>query len=115
MQNSIDARLDAIPRKAVAAGRDGVLKSLEPAEAGRLLGRLIERAFELGGITAKEISIEFGHAGQAAVSRWMAGTEKPPIMRLLQIARVKRGLLLALAEDAPGVEVQTVLTVRRRA
>lgn len=49
------------------------------------------------------------------VARWIAGQERPQIETVLAKARFEGPMLIALARLSSGVEVDTVITVRRSA
>lgn len=108
------APLDGMKRKPVAMRGDALHKRLVDAEAGRAFGQLLARAFEHAGWTKQAIAIELHYADQSAVSRWIAGIENPPMARLMRLAGMERGWIVALAERA-GYASQIVVTVPRSA
>jgi hypothetical protein len=100
----------------LAMGGEGLLKKVEKEQEDREFGRLIGRAMELGEITPQDIQFRFGYSDQAAISRWKAGTEKPPMAKLTRISAFRYGLMEALAEcDGEEVIVETVIRRRRKA
>lgn len=118
MADSLARQLPSPQRKNLAArlpDGESLLKSLETAEQRRALGRLLGHAFLLGDITKQQVATTLGYTTQAAVSRWCAGAEAPPLHRLLNIPAVRRGLMLALAIGAPGVDVVTEIRIRKGA
>lgn len=113
MASTLRDRLDAVPLKPLAAKPGAVCTSLKSLEdAKRELGRLVGRAFDLGALKKQAVAADLGYADQTIVSRWIAGLDAAPLGRLMQIREFRRGLLLALAEDAgAGVKTTTVITI----
>lgn len=87
------------------------LKKLETWRAD--VGRAIARCFALAGVTQKEASALLGHEGQSQVNRWCAGTERPQFDVLFSVEPFRQPLVIALAELAGSVEIDTVIRVRR--
>jgi hypothetical protein len=79
------------------------LKNLEREE----LGRVIERTFELAGLSQKEAAALL-ERDQAQIARWIAGTERPQLESIYATPTLRARLLLAMAEQA-GVAVRMVI------
>lgn len=112
-----DARLD-VPRKMLAAALrdpDEDCKPLALAEWRERIGQAIERALVLARISKQDASHRMGYpAGdQSAISRWIAGTERPQFDKLFTIAALRKWIPIALAELDEDAEM--TVTVRRRA
>jgi transcriptional regulator with XRE-family HTH domain len=76
-------------------------------------GLALERALKLRGWSLKELS-DAAQRGERQLARWMEGTEHPQLDTLFAIASFRQPLIIALAESAGlGVDVQTVVTIRR--
>lgn len=78
------------------------------------IGRAIERAFSLAGITQKQAAglIE---RDQAQVARWIGGVDRPQLDAIFAVEELRQPLIQALAELAGNVVVETVVRMRRRA
>lgn len=114
MRNSLPDRAVTAQRKPLACSGETVLRKLEiDAESRRLVGRLIERAIEIAGMSKKAASLRMGLSDDGVqVSRWCAGTEPPSLVRLASVPALACGLAVALAELADA-EVRTVISMRR--
>lgn len=73
--------------------------------------REVQHAF---GLTLKEFAAAIGK-DERQVERQMQGVERPQIEAVRAIARFEGPMLIALARRADGVEVDTVIHVRRSA
>lgn len=74
-------------------------------------GRWIDRARVLSRRTADQFADAVGcHPSQ--LSKWISAAEPPQIDRVL-LSPMRPYLLQAIAEETPGCEVQTVITVTR--
>jgi hypothetical protein len=99
------------------------LESVQPAMAKadlknverwrELMGAAVRRCFSLAGVSQKEAAGLLDR-DQAQVARWISGAERPQFDALFAAESLRQPLLLALAELA-GVEVETVVRVRRSA
>lgn len=86
------------------------------ADPKRLLGRSVERALELLGVSKKQAAFAMHYEDAGVISRWCAGTERPLFDKLFAIEGFKRAWLLALVEDgSDGIDVETTIRIRRRA
>jgi hypothetical protein len=121
MADSMRDRLDAVHPKMLAAELRPQAKAdrkpLAEAEWRRQIGRLIERALELAHLTKQDISAAMGYEppDQSAISRWIAGVERPQFDKLFAVDRFYDAWVIASAEANPRVEVETVVRVRRSA
>jgi hypothetical protein len=102
--------LDAVPRKTLAMRSESLRKPLAGA-----IGRAIDRAITLSGLTKQDAAYRMGYQDQSAVARWISGVETPQLARLFAVPELRAPLVQALAELSSDVEVTTTITVRRRA
>lgn len=101
-------RLENLPLRQAKAD----LKNLDRSWREQV-GRAIQRAFSLAGITQKEAAALLNR-DQAQVARWIAGAERPQIDALFSVEPLRQPLVVAFAELAgDGVEVITEIRVRR--
>lgn len=106
--------LGATPRTVVA--KQGETKCTSGAEdCKRLIGRAIGRALLLAGMEVKAAAFAMGYSDHSALSRWISGVETPQFARLWTVEGLRGPLVIALAELAKDLDVQTVITLRRRA
>lgn len=102
--------LDAVqPRMAKAE-----CKRLAEAEWRTQIGKSIERSLALSGLTKQELSYAMGYQDQSALSRWIAGVERPLFDKLFAVDLFYDAWVIAAAEGNPRVEVKTVIEIRRR-
>jgi transcriptional regulator with XRE-family HTH domain len=73
--------------------------------------REVQHAF---GLTLQEFAAELGK-NESQVRRQMEGSERPQIEAVFAVQRFQGPLVIALARLATGVEVDTVIHVRRTA
>lgn len=79
------------------------------------LGRAIERAVRLRGWTLKEFAAAMDRDPRQC-ARWMDGTERAQFDVMFSVESFRQPLLVALAEMVgDGVEVETHISIRRRA
>lgn len=78
------------------------------------LGRCIEDVRHAFGLTLKEFAAELGK-DERQVQRQIDGRERPQIEAVFAVQRFQPALVIALARLAQGVEVDTVIHVRRTA
>lgn len=89
------------------------LQNLEPCWRQQV-GRAIQRAFSLAGISQKEASALLGHKDQTQVCAWIAGRERPQFDALFAVEVLRQPLVMAIAELA-GEETEIRIVLRRRA
>lgn len=91
---------------------------LRKAETGTWrthIGAAIQRAISLRGWTLKEFAAAV-ERDERQCKRWMTGDERPQVDAMFAVESLRQPLIQAFAELAgEGVEVQTVVTIRRRA
>lgn len=112
------AALDRVPRKTLAMGSEALRKKFAESDDAmkRALGRAIERALQIAGMTKGEAAHEMGYGeNQAPISRWIAGSETPQFCRLFAVPALRAPLVLALAELSTDIEVTQHIVIRRRA
>jgi len=79
-----------------------------------MVGRALQRAFSLAGLTQKEGS-NLLNRDQAQVARWIAGTERVQLDAVFAVESLRQPLVVALAELAgEGVEIETTVRIVRR-
>jgi hypothetical protein len=79
-----------------------------------LLGKAVLRTLLLAGVTQKEAAALIA-CEQAHICRWIAGTERPQFDRIFAHPSLRNALVVALAELAEGVTVETHITIRKTA
>lgn len=79
------------------------------------VGRAIQRAVSLAGLSNKEAAGKVG-VDDAEFGKWLNGsdTRHPHLDRLFAVDELRQPLVIALAELAEGVEVVTEIRVRRQ-
>ena len=91
------------------------LRKAEPQPWKAEIGHAIQRAMSLRGWTLKEFAAAVERDPRQC-ARWIDGSERPQLDVLFAVAELRQPLIVALAEVAgEGVEVQTVVTIRRTA
>jgi hypothetical protein len=87
----------------------------ELADLRPVIGRLVERAFELMSprLTKQDAAFLMRYDDSGTVSRWCAGKERPLFDKLFTIAGFESAYLLALAERNPAIDVTTTITIRK--
>lgn len=85
-------------------------------KAENVAGRIVERTQQIVGLSLKQFA-DLVRRDDRQIARWKEGLEHPQLDALVDSKRVRRALLLALAEhdDDGDVELETVIRVRRRA
>jgi hypothetical protein len=80
------------------------------------LGRIVERAIAISGLTKDQAAREMGYANASVISRWFSGDEQPSLSRLWAVPSLHVGLVIALAEAAGvGVRVRTQIEIEATA
>lgn len=81
-----------------------------------LIGRAVERAISVAGLTKQEAAFQMGYSDSGTLSRWCAGTETPQFAKLWAVEALRGPLVIALAEamDDSGVIVTTHVQIRQR-
>lgn len=102
---------DVHPRMLRATGES------DPQQVGKVvIGRAIERALERSGLTNKEAAYAMGYTDSGVIGRWVSGTETPQVAKLWTLGPVfRQEFVIALAQQADGVEVTTHVSIRRTA
>lgn len=111
-----DRMADVHPKMIAAQLRSdakGDRNPLAETDWRRQIGQMIERALTLSGLTKQAISHAMGYQDQSAVSRWIAGVERPLLDKLLAVEGFYDGWVIACAEANPRIEVTTVVTIRK--
>jgi ribosome-binding protein aMBF1 (putative translation factor) len=90
------------------------LKEIEICDFREEIGRCIERARILSGLSQKEFADKVKRdAGQ--IGRWISGKERPQFDAIFAVEELRGPLVIALAELSQTVEVETTLRIRRSA
>lgn len=119
MPHSLADRLSTVqPQMLRAAGetakREGETDRKKLADLRPEVGRTVERAIELLGITKQDAAHEMGYADQGVVSRWCSATERPLFDKLFAIHGFRSAWIIALAERDDSIECETVVRVSRQ-
>lgn len=86
------------------------------AEDALTIGRVIERALALAGISKQDAAFRMGYgSNQAPLSRWIAGVETPQFAKLFAVPELRAPIVLAFAEVVDAIDITTNVTIRRRA
>ena len=104
MSPSVADALLVTPRKSLAKARlrgETARKFL----ADNLSGRVVERTFQLAGLTKDQAAREMGYEDASAVSRWIGGVEKADLNRLLAVEVLSRALGVAIVEAHGGTVI----------
>ena len=103
-RNSLD---DVQPRMAKAD-----IKEIENRDFREEIGRAIERAVSLAGLSKKEVAGMIQRE-PAQLARWIAGTERPQFDALFSVQQLRKPLCVALAQMA-GASVHTHVEFTKR-
>lgn len=118
MDGSVAEKLSGVHPKMLRVGTGSVAKPdrKKLADLRPVVGRRVERTFELMGITKQDAAFRMGYSDAGTVSRWCSGTERPHLDKLFQLDGFEQAWLLASAEhNAPTMEVETIVKLRRPA
>jgi len=93
---------------------------LRKTENWQELGRAVDRVRTMHRLSLKEfadaLSTEDAPRDERQVGRWIEGKERPQVDVIFGVQKFRRSMVIALAEEAgEGVEVDTVVTIRRPA
>jgi len=106
MDSRLADQLDRVHPQMLRLGGESDRKKLA-------VGRTVERALEILGMTKQAAAYAMGYADPGPVSRWCAATERPLFDKLFAIDRFEECWIVALAEKNPAMEVETVVKFRR--
>lgn len=76
------------------------------------VGRRVERALELLGITKQAAAFAMGYADSGVVSRWCTAVERPLFDKLETIDGFENAYVQALAEKNPRFEILILIRPR---
>lgn len=113
MGTKATATLDNVHPQMLRVRGEGDRKKL--ADLKSIVGRVVERTFELAGVSKQEAAYAMGYSDPGTVSRWCAGTERAQFDKLLAVEVLRGPLVQALAEATGAAEVRTEITIRRTA
>jgi hypothetical protein len=83
------------------------------ADLRPVIGRLVERALELLGLTKQEAAYRLQYADAGTISRWCSATERPLFDKLFTLDGFDVAYVRAIAERNPRIDVDTVITIRK--
>lgn len=117
MAQNDTAVLDGIKRKSVAMSLRSGERDRKPLadDLKQPIGQAIERGIVLAGLTKQDVAFRMGYQDQSALARWISGVETPQFARLFMVQELRGPLVLALAELAGTVDVETTIRIRRTA
>lgn len=108
MAPTVTDRLAGVHPQMLKAQGEGLRRKL-------VVGRRVERTFELLGITKQDAAFRMGYSDSGVVSRWCSAMERPLFDKLETIDGFEDAYTIALAEQNPRMEVTTQILVRRPA
>lgn len=114
MATSVVNGLGSLPaKKAAVVGLRG--ETARKVFSDAYLGRVVERAIALAGLTKDQAGREMGYANASTISRWLSGEESVQLGRVWAVEALRMPLIQALAEAAEsGVVVETTVRLRRQ-
>src|SRR3990167_971448 len=101
------------PRKQAKASLPAVRKA-EMERQWLKWGACVDEVRGMFRLTLQQFAAEVGK-DERQVARWIEGKERPQIETVLAVDRFQGPMLIALGRSAYGVEVDTVIHVRRTA
>lgn len=105
--------LDAVHPQMLRMKSEGDPQELGMASRKRL-GQCLEWALDRARITNQDAAFRMGYSDSGVVSRWINGTERQQLDKLKLLGEVFwQEYVIALAQDCPGVEVKTQITLAR--
>lgn len=113
MRSTVAPPLPDGPRKMLSLRGEALGKSLSDADVQRQAGLDLARALELAGRSPQDVTHALGYANQSALSK-LIGEFPLPLAKMLSLADVRAGYVLALAERSEHVTVETVVRVQRK-
>lgn len=114
MAPTIKAQLDNVHPQMLRVGSESDRKQF--ADHRGVVGQLVETALDILGLTQQEAAYRMGYRDSGTVSRWCTGTERPQFDKLLLLDGFAEAWVIAIARHTKaGIDVHTVITVRRSA
>lgn len=101
-----------LPETANRMARADLRKAENEEKWNESIGKAIERTRTLSGKSLKEFADAVGR-DERQVARWISGGENPQLARIFRCAALRQSLVIALAELAEGVTIETTVTIRR--
>ena len=83
------------------------------ADLRPVIGKLVERALELMGLSKQEAAYRLQYSDAGTISRWCSATERPLFDKLFTMDGFDIAYVLAIAERNQQIEVTTAITIRR--
>lgn len=111
MDSIVNDRLADLHPQMLRARGEADRKKL--ADLRPVVGRLVERALELAGLSKQETAFAMGYSDAGTISRWCSGVERPLFDKLFTVPGFQDAYVLALAEGNPRMEVETIVKIRR--
>lgn len=90
------------------------LRKPEIGDFREQIGRGIERARLLSGLSLKEFADQIGR-DERQIARWITGAERPQFDAIFAVKALRGPMVVALAELSETVDVQTTIVIRRSA
>jgi ribosome-binding protein aMBF1 (putative translation factor) len=88
------------------------LRKPEPVDFQAQIARCVTRARLLVGWSKKELAAAV-NKDESQIVRWESGKERPQFDALWSVSELRSPLVIAMAELAEGVTVETVIKVQR--
>lgn len=107
MSNSLPDRLDGVHPQMLAMDGESLRKKVA-------VGKSIERALAIAGLSQKDAAGQMGYSDQGTVSRWCAGVERPHFDKLFDLDGFEEAWMKARAECNARVTVRTVIEIQEK-
>ena len=78
------------------------------------IGRSVERALVIAGLTKQEAAYQLGYSDQGVISRWCSGIERPQFDKLFELPGFEAAWIEARAETHPAMTCRTVIEIRKK-
>lgn len=95
----------------------------DPQEVGkRVIGRALEVAIDRSSLTKQGLAFAMGYTDPGVIGRWISGLETPQFAKLWTLPHAtaeervsfRQQLVVALAEQAEGVDIVTEVRITRK-
>jgi len=77
-----------------------------------VVGKRVERALGLLGVTKQEAAHAMGYPDPGVVSRWCSGAERPQFDKLEMLTGWNGAYIRACAEGDPQIVIETIVKIR---
>lgn len=113
MSDSLHSKFDAIHPQMLRAASPVDPQELG-AESRRRIGQCFEWALDRARLTKQEAAFTMGYTDSGVIGRWVSGTERMQLDKLRMLGDgFWQEFVIALAQDCPGVEVKTQITLAK--